>query len=291
MNTPRSMPASSDAPSYARIPFSQHTRPLKTVRACTPSPNPGPMADWWARHTSGAARPSVGEALTTRTDEEVIGDTVSAFRTALRRTDGVESPADLQSDGATETGNDAPADSLDYFAPAFRRALGREERRADTHAVETKADSARAAAGADEATPAASLDYFTPALPSASGQGDPSDALSGAFATLGEEAGPDTEETDAAERSLDYFAPAFRRALGRRQHADPESPEARVQEEEPQGAVEQLKEAIEGMSERGIERFSGEERPEETELSLDLARLAERLFTGPPRGCASLNGG
>jgi hypothetical protein len=248
------------------------------------------MADWWARHTSGGTRPSVEGALTTRTDEDVIGDTVSAFRTAVRRTDGVESPADLQSDGATETGDDAPADSLDYFGPAFQQVLGREEHRADTHAAETEADPTRTDVRSEEAAAAASLDYFTPALPSASGQDDPSDALSGAFVTLAEDVGPDTEETDAAEPSLDYFAPAFRRALGRRQHANPESPEARVQEEEPQGAVEQLKEAIEGMSERGIERFSGEERSEKTDLDLDLTRLAERLLTGPPRGCARLNG-
>lgn len=285
------MPTSSDASGYARTPFSQHTRPLKAVRACTPSSDPGPMADWWARHTSGGARPSVEEALTTRTDEDVIGDTVSAFRTALRRTDGIESPADLRCGAASEAGDDAPADSLDYFAPAFRQVLGREERRADTRTAETEADPARTDVRSEETAAATSLDYFTPALPRASGQADPAGAISGAFVTLGEEAGPDTEETDAAERSLDYFAPAFRRTLGRRQHANPESPDARVQEEEPQGAVAQLREAIEGMSERGIERFSGEERPEETDLGLDLARLAERLLTGPPRGCASLNGG
>lgn len=285
------MHASSDASGYARTPFSQHTRPLKAVRACTPSPNPGPMADWWARHTSEVAHPSVGEALTTHTEEEVIGDTVSAFRTALQQTDGVESPADLQSGGASEISDDAPADSLDYFAPAFRQVLGREERRADTHTAETEGDPTRAAAGADEATPAASLDYFTPALPSASGQDDPADAISGAFVTLGEEIGPDTDETEGGERSLDYFAPAFRQVLGRRQHADPESPETQAQEEESEGAVKPLKEAIAGMSERGIERLPGEERSEETDRALDLVRLAERFFTGPSRGCTRLNGG
>lgn len=287
MNTSCSMPASSDAPSYARTPFSRTTRPLKAVRACTPSQNPGPMADWWARHTDGAASSSVGEALTTHVDEDIVEDTASAFRTALRRTEGIESAADLHGDAATET-DDASSDSLDYFGPAFRQAVGREERHRETHIAET-GDAAGATARSGEEAPAESLNYFVPALPSASGQKEETDAVSGAFVEMGEEISEGTEETEAPEHSLDYFAPAFRRTVGEERHSDAESIGMGINEETPQGAVEKLKEAMEGVSGRGIVQLSGLER---SELSgFDLDRLTERFFASPSRELVGLNGG
>jgi hypothetical protein len=278
MNTSRSTPASSDATCYACTPFSRTTRPLKAVRACTPSQNPGPLADWWARHTDGATSPSVEEALTTPSDKEVIEDTVSAFRTALRQTDGVESAADLQGDAAPET-DDGPSDSLDYFAPAFRQALGREERHMEAHTAETADDTASTTARSGEGTPAESLNYFVPALPSASGQDGQADAVSGAFVEMSAEMNEGTEETTPPEHSLDYFAPAFRRALGEEQHSDSGPIGTRINEETPQGVVEQLKETQ--LSSLGRSALS----------DFDLDRLTERFFASPSRELVGLNGG
>lgn len=237
------------------------------------------MADWWARHTDGGASSSVEEALTTHADEEVVEDTLSAFRTALRRADGIESAADLHGEAANAQ-DEEPSASLDYFAPAFRQALGREERHTDTHAAETEGT-----AQPEGKTPEESLNYFAPALPGASGQDEQADPVRGAFVEMGEEMSEDTEETEAPEHSLDYFAPAFRRALGDDRHPDPDPNGARVSDETRQGAVAQLKEVIEGMSERGLVQLSGLKR---SELSgFDLDRLTERFSRRPLAGSSA----
>lgn len=242
------------------------------------------MAEWWARHTERAASSSSEEASTPHTDDDIVEDTAAAFRTALRRTDDVESAADVQGDAAIET-DDAPSDSLDYFGPAFRQALGdeegcREECHRDAHTAETRGEGAQGTpARSEEEAPAESLNYFVPALPSGSGREEQAEAVSGAFVEMGEEMGEDTEETENLDHSLDYFAPAFRRALGEEQRSDSDPIGLWINEEMHQGAAEQLKEVMEGISERA-------------EVSdFDLNRLTEPFFASTSRKLVGLNGG
>lgn len=264
---------------------------MKAVRACTPSQNPGPMADWWAYHTDGETSPSVEEVLATHTDDDVVEDTASAFRTALRRADGIETAADLQDDAATERGDDTPADSLDYFAPAFRQALDPDERRAETVGATAGDGAARDSAPVEEEAPAESLHYFVPALPCGSGHEEQATPLGKAFVKMHEGEGAGTAETKAPEHSLDYFAPAFPQALGRTRDSGTEGTRAQTDDEEAQGAVEQLKAAMEDVSERGLAQLSSPERSELSAFDLDLDRLAERFFGAPSHDLVGLNEG
>lgn len=248
------------------------------------------MADWWAYHTDGETSPSVEEVLATHTDDDVVEDTASAFRTALRRADGVESAADLQDDAATERGDDTPADSLDYFAPAFRQVLDPDERRTETVGAAAGDGAARDSAPVAEEAPAESLHYFVPALPGGSAHEEQATPLGKAFVKMDEREDAGTAETKDPEHSLDYFAPAFPRALGRTRDSGAEETRAQT-DEEAQGAVERLKAVMEHVSERGLAQLSGPERSELSAFDLDLDRLAERFFGTPSHDLVGLNEG
>lgn len=240
------------------------------------------MADWWARRDNDGDDPFT-DALTACLGKDVVEDTVSAFRTALQQANGVESAADLQDEAPAD--DEASSESLDYFAPAFRQAVGDAEPRAS----ETEPSREPASARSEAEAPSASLDYFTAALPSVAAPQGQSDPTESAFLALGTALAENAEETTSPEDSLDYFAPALRRALGHAHHSGSTSRGAQTDGAGEQGPVEHLKAAAKGLSEREVEEPSEPERSGASHSGLDLERLAKCLFT-PSRGMC-LNGG
>lgn len=249
------------------------------------------MADWWARHSSGAAHPSAEEALkTTPSNEDTVEDTVAAFRTALRQADGIDSAADLQNDAATET-DDAPTDSLDYFAPAFRQVLGADERCMETSGTTAENDTESGSSPVQEEASTESLHYFVPALPSASGHDERGTPLGKAFSEMTESEESNPAETPDPAQSLDYFAPAFRRVLGQPQNSSPEGPGVPTdQDEETQKTTEQRKATPKAVSKRERAHPSALERSGAADLDLDLDRLAEQFFALPSRNLVGAHG-
>lgn len=296
MNTSPSTPASPDASTYAPAPFSRRTLSLKTVQACIPSRNPGPMADWWARHANGGGDQS-GNAPTLRTDENVVGDTVAAFRVALRRAEGVESAADLQQDDTPPGSNDeASSDSLDYFAPAFHRALGRTASNPDVGGPEKGGDATDESTRGDrdDASSAESLDYFAPAFHRALGRDTAANAKIryDASTEAGEGVGEDAVDAEESTESLDYFAPAFRRALGRGGNAGSQrfGRDADNDASRDRSAKKRIGETMQGLSGKGFKRLSGLKISDASRSDLDLDRLAEPFFTSQSRELVGVNG-
>lgn len=218
MDMPRFTSAALDVPSDT-APSSRQTR-----RSPQDS---GPVADWWARHTGGA--PNDVSVLDTD-EEELVTDTVAAFR-AARQAGSVSDPH------VREGGRDTPAaeDSLDYFAPAFRRVLGEDERAKDVQAQEgLERDEQK------KDVPGTSLDYFAPAFQRVLREDGGSAAASGAA--------EDISETDEVT-SLDYFAPAFRRVLDDQARPTTEM-NNRGFSSDAQTTVLRFKEAMKDMSHR-----------------------------------------
>lgn len=218
------------------------------------------MADWWACHANG----------------------------------GSNQPEDIP----TLRDDETSPESLDYFAPAFHRAFGWSDHRTAEASPGSEVDAADEdpfRGRAEDSSPKESLDYFAPAFRRALGQKEELNAAdqNGACSDAVEDASEDAVNGEASGESLDYFAPAFRRALGRREQAESEFFESEVHEDasQEQGAVAQLGETVQGLSDGGLKHLSGLEISEISQPNLDVDRLVERVFTSQPREFASVNGG
>ena len=233
------------------------------------------MNDWWARHGGGATEapndPSSPDATDT---EEVVGDTVEAFRTALRRGDEIDSATDLE-DESPLSDNPSDMDSLDYFAPAFRRALGPDENKTEpASCADENGESAEDPSGAG-------LDYFGPAFHRALGTDDgamPADET-GTRPEADASRTDNQEDVRSSSPSLEYFAPAFRRALG-----NPSTSEEREQggDEAAQGAVRRFKDAMKDVS-----HLARLELPSLPRSGSNLDRIGDCLFGAQHRDLAA----
>lgn len=124
---------------------------LKAISDGTPSRDAEPGSKWRVRNVSGMLKGADnGEAG--HSGDDLVADTLAAFRNALRRADGAETPADLLGE---KMGDVSSVEGLDYFSPAFQGVLSQEGPATEESGEETQ--------GGDTEVP--SLDYFTPALP------------------------------------------------------------------------------------------------------------------------------
>lgn len=256
------------------------------------------MADWWAGHANGgSSRP--GDAPTLPDNEKIVEATVSAFRAALRRTEGIESAADLQQEGGPlDSDAETSPESLDYFAPAFHRALGRPDHRTEADSPENEGDAAGEGSlgnGAEDSSPAESLDYFAPAFRKVLGKNEDLNAerRNGTCNEADEAVSDETVDAGETAESLDYFAPAFRRALGSREGAESDGfwNNAGEAESRDRSPVMQLGEPVQGLSGEGFKHLSALELSEASRSGLDVDRLVERFFTSPSRDVVGVNGG
>ncbi len=217
------------------------------------------MADWWACHADGESNPS--------------GDT------------------------PTLRDNETSPESLDYFAPAFHRAFGWSDQKTEVDSPKSEVDMVAEdplRGRAEDSSPKDSLDYFAPAFRRALGQKEELNATgqNDAYRDTVEEASEDTVDGGESAESLDYFAPAFRRALGRREQAESEFFETEVHEDalQERGAVAQLGETVQRLSDGGLKHLSGLEISEISQSNLNVDRLIERVFASQPREFAGVNG-
>ncbi|MFB6272791.1 MAG: hypothetical protein ABEL51_07865 [Salinibacter sp.] len=261
-----------DSETGDRASFPQHLCFLKAEQASGGPQDQASSADWWAHHTGGVpATSDEASSLDIAEDEDRVGNVVAAFRTALRQAEHVDSAAELQNNESMKDGPGA-TDSLNYFAPAFRRVLGGDEEEKKAEALASVEN-----AGAEGADATDSLDYFAPAFHRALGAGD--GAVSAPDARNVAEASEDGigNRGDAEDASLEYFAPAFRKALGDCGQAAPEAGEANA-DEEAQGAVQRFEETVEAMS--PLPRL---ELPEVVHAGSKLDRIAEGFFGRQPQ--------
>lgn len=249
MNMPRFTSAALDAPSEVASSSRQD---------CQSPQEAGTREGWWARHTGGI--PEEVSVLDTEA-EDLVTDTLTAFRAALQQAENADSAPDLEVQ-KRDRDTSAGEGSLDYFAPAFRQVLGGEQ---SAETVGGGDGARREEAQPEEASD--SLEYFAPAFHRALG----TDA--GAAAVSGAKEGSETEEN----ASLDYFAPAFRRVLGDQERPTTETDDRRLSTDGQTGRL-RSKEVMKDMSRRAGMEGDGVFRS-----GLNLDRIADCFFTSQSR--------
>jgi hypothetical protein len=180
-----STPATSNESDRSRPPRSRRRLLLKAMPDGTPSRDAESGDTWSVRNVNSTPKRSGAEA-TGRSEKSLVEDSVAVFRGARPQTDS-GSAAD---EGSTDT--------LDYFAPAFRRVLGAEQQETETTEGAGREEDAETQGRTE------SLDYFTPAFRAVLREEAPTTKAS---ADTGSE---DKEcEDDEGPASLAYFAPAL----------------------------------------------------------------------------------
>lgn len=145
---------SKDAP-CSRSPHARRRLLLKAVPDGTPSRDAESGDAWSVRSVSGPGKDADCGASGCSKDD-LVKDTLAAFRDTLRRADDAETPADVL--GGKRT--DAPSgDDLDYFTAAFRTVLR------DEAPAKAPADTGCETEDCEGVEDPAPLAYFTPALP------------------------------------------------------------------------------------------------------------------------------